>query len=311
MRRNFPDKHAGNSYFCLRIDVDTYTGLKVGLPRLLSCLDDLEIKASIFIPAGPDRSGLAVKRAFSRPGFLKRMIQLNAPRIYSPRIFLAGTLLPPKYLVPESAPLIIPAAQRGHEAGLHGYDHFSWQDRVNRLEQDQITDLIHQGCAEFQRYLDIKPVAFAAPGWVSPPPLFKALDSFGFAYASDCRGTHPFYPQKDGYCLSTLQLPTNLPTLDELLIRVSENRAYQILENHRKSQTLSIHTIHAEVEGRHYFAGFQKWLNMLKNQSVCFLTMGTLSHLWSEKYDLSRAQIEYQKIPGRYDRIAVQGADIS
>ncbi len=54
----------------LRVDIDTQTGLQKGLPNLLRLFNDLAIRASFFIPGGPDRSGLAVRRILNRPGFL-------------------------------------------------------------------------------------------------------------------------------------------------------------------------------------------------------------------------------------------------
>ena len=39
----------------------------------------------------------------------------------------------------------------------------------------------------------------------------------GFDYCSDTRGTHPFIPMWNAEIIACPQLPTTLPTLDELI----------------------------------------------------------------------------------------------
>jgi hypothetical protein len=47
--------------------------------------------------------------------------------------------------------------------------------------------------------------------------FLRVQDELGFAFASDCRDGAPFYPAIDGGRAQTLQIPTTLPTSDELL----------------------------------------------------------------------------------------------
>jgi hypothetical protein len=46
----------------------------------------------------------------------------------------------------------------------------------------------------------------------------RLTQRLGFAYASDCRGKFPFIPVIDGELVHCPQLPTTLPTFDELLL---------------------------------------------------------------------------------------------
>ena len=59
----------------LKVDVDTYEGMRDGVPQLLGLLRSLKITASFFIPFGPDESGKAVFRVFKKKGFLKKMFR--------------------------------------------------------------------------------------------------------------------------------------------------------------------------------------------------------------------------------------------
>ena len=78
----------------IRVDVDTHTGLRDGVPRLLDLLLRLGVRASFFITMGPDNSGRAIRRLFTRKGFARKMARTNALRTYALRTILSGTLLP-------------------------------------------------------------------------------------------------------------------------------------------------------------------------------------------------------------------------
>ena len=99
----------------LKIDIDTYQGTKYGTPKLLSILDEFNIKATFFATLGPDKSGKAITRVFTK-GFLKRMARLGATtkggKGMSPRI-------KPLYLTPEKEVIAY--------ASLNKINHFSEQ----------------------------------------------------------------------------------------------------------------------------------------------------------------------------------------
>jgi hypothetical protein len=55
----------------IKVDVDTCIGLKEGVPNLLALFRRCSVPASFFIAFGPDNSGKAIRRVFTR-GFLWR-----------------------------------------------------------------------------------------------------------------------------------------------------------------------------------------------------------------------------------------------
>src|SRR5439155_127103 len=77
----------------LRVDVDTRRGLAEGIPRLLELFRRAGVRASFFVTLGPDRSGLAIRRAV-QPSFLYKMWRTNPLKPYGLRTLLSGTLLP-------------------------------------------------------------------------------------------------------------------------------------------------------------------------------------------------------------------------
>ena len=63
----------------LKVDCDTLEGTREGVPRLLEIFAARGIRATFFFTLGPDRSGVAVRRVFTRKGFLRKMIRSRAP----------------------------------------------------------------------------------------------------------------------------------------------------------------------------------------------------------------------------------------
>ena len=79
----------------------------------------------------------------------------------------------------------------------------------------------------------------------------RLTQRLGFAYASDCRGTHPFIPVWNGEIVSCPQLPTTLPTLDELigLDGTTDDNVHERLLALTGQPRDHVFTLHAELEG--------------------------------------------------------------
>ncbi|MBL7204959.1 MAG: hypothetical protein ISS63_11605 [Desulfobacteraceae bacterium] len=65
--------------------------------------------------------------------------------------------------------------------------------------------------------LGCHPDCFAAPAWRITAGALQALDRFQFRFTSNCRGRSIFRPIVDGLRLSHVQVPTTMPTYDELI----------------------------------------------------------------------------------------------
>ncbi len=190
----------------IKVDVDTWIGLREGVPKLLALFRRYAVPASFFIAFGPDNSGKAIRRIFKR-GFLHKMWRTNPLRIYGLKTLLRGTFLPPP-IIGELAPeLLQEVVDEGHELGIHGYDHVLWQDRLERLGETAIASEIKRAIATYVKTLKGSPQSFAAPGWQVNRASLAVQDRQGFLYCSDTRGAFPFMPTRAGADLSDAANP--------------------------------------------------------------------------------------------------------
>lgn len=288
----------------LRIDVDTRVGLRKGVPRLLELLQRYSLRASFFVTFGPDHSGRALRR-IAQPGFLLKMWRTNPFRLYGPKTLLSGTLLP-ALPVGEGAPELLRAMKtEEHEVGIHGYDHVRWQDRVEGMEEQEIEAELWQAKTAYERALGISPLSSAAPGWRCTPFTLSVQERLKLLYASDVRGFSPFFPVDNGRSFKTLQLPTTLPTMDELLGR--EERINDLLLSSLK-EGLNVHTVHAEVEGGTCLPMFEEFLKEVLRRGVRVVRLCDIAEMTLKKgvENIPRMSIRQQRIPGRSGWVACQ-----
>jgi peptidoglycan/xylan/chitin deacetylase (PgdA/CDA1 family) len=253
----------------LRVDVDTRRGLDEGVPRLLDAFRRHGLRASFFVTMGPDRSGLAVRRALRR-GFLAKMWRTRAWRLYGLRTILSGTLLPARTVGASAPALLRRIGDEGHEVAPHGFDHVEWQDRVDVRGVAWARADLTRAAECFAAIFGRPPAATAAPGWRITPDVLRVQEDLGYRYASDVRGIVPFRPCVGEGALATVQLPTTMPTLDELAGRVPDV-VPALLAALRPG--LNVLTAHAEVEGGPFADDFDRFLGLAAARGVAFVRL--------------------------------------
>lgn len=289
----------------LKVDVCNRRSLKEGVPGLLRTLGEFGVRASFFVAFGPDNSGKAVRRIFRR-GFLRKMIRTRAPSTYGLKTLLYGTLLPAP-LVGESLPQLLNQIKEArHEVGLHGWDHVGWHDRLPRMTLDDVRASMSRASQLFEQSLGSPPLFSGAPGWQVTPASLQAQDEYGFAFASDCRGQKPFYPRVAGAVLKTLQIPTTLPTSDELLGVDGMNEQaladYYLHSLHQDSVNLL--GLHAEIEGLSYAAWLRTFLAASLRRGAQFLLLSEIAQ--HERAMAAPDEVLHREIPGRAGNVACQ-----
>ncbi len=202
----------------LKVDVDTYRGTREGVPRLLEALERHRAGATFLFSLGPDHTGRAIKRVFRR-GFVRKATRTSVLRHYGIATLLYGTLLPGPDIGRRCADVMRQVRDQGFEVGIHCWDHVKWQDGVAAADPAWVESQMSRACDRFTEIFAEAPRAHGAAGWQMNRHAFRLTQRLGFDYASDTRGWCPFIPMYDAEIIACPQIPTTLPTLDELIGR--------------------------------------------------------------------------------------------
>ncbi|RJX33163.1 MAG: 4-deoxy-4-formamido-L-arabinose-phosphoundecaprenol deformylase [Desulfarculus sp.] len=292
----------------LKVDVDTRVGLVQGVPRLANMFNRLGVKASFFVAMGPDRSGRALAR-LRKPGFLRKQLRSGAAGAYGLRTMLYGLLLPGPIIAASAPGLLNSLRAQGHEVGLHGWDHVFWHDRLRTLEPARVRAQLGRAWRLYQEITGAAPASFASPGWQITDQALLALVQMGITHVSCTRGSAPFRPLVSGRALPIVELPTTLPTLDEVLGRggVSEANAAQHLAGQVQPGRLNVFTLHGEVEGRAQAPVLEEFIGRLQEQGVRFLRL-IQAAAEAAAAGLPGEAIAWAEAPGRAGELAWQAS---
>jgi hypothetical protein len=146
-------------------------------------------------------------------------------------------------------------------------------------------------------------------GWQANSFSLEAYDDAHLLYASDARGTHPFIPRIGGVVYKTLQIPTTLPTLDELLGRPEypEDRIVSHYLALLAPGKLNVLTIHAEVEGMQKIALFRSLLEQVRERRIQVKRLEDIAgNLLKNPFPLPLCDLISGTVDGRSGTLAVQ-----
>jgi peptidoglycan/xylan/chitin deacetylase (PgdA/CDA1 family) len=252
---------AGPARLAIKIDVDTDRGTREGVAPLARVLDRHGVRGTFLFSLGPDNTGRAIKRIF-RPGFFAKVSRTSVVKHYGIRTLLNGTLLPGPDIGRRNADTMRAIANAGHEVGIHCWDHIRWQDGLAAMDIADVRREFGKAREAFERIFGRPARTAGAAGWQADAKSLEVYDEAGLDYASDARGTFPFRPRVGGRVFRTIQLPTTLPTLDELIGR-PEYPADTLVDAYLRLLVpgrLNGFTGHAELEGMHYVDWLDRFL---------------------------------------------------
>jgi undecaprenyl phosphate-alpha-L-ara4FN deformylase len=294
----------------IKVDIDTDRGTRLGVPALLALFSELNITATFLFSLGPDNTGRAIKRIF-RQGFFSKVVRTNVVGIYGVRTLLNGVLWPGPHIGRRNETIMRAVPNRGHEVGIHCYDHVRWQDGLGSMTRDEVFREFGKARFEFERVFGEAATTAGAAGWQANAYSLAAYDQAGLRYASDVRGKYPFFPCLAGVRYNTLQIPTTLPTLDELLGR-SGYMADQLPKRYLSwldPVEANVLTIHAEIEGGNKLMLFRELLLDLQRLPVQFVRLGDLAEtILRNPAMIPTCELLVGQIEGRAGTLAVQKA---
>src|SRR5581483_4261855 len=284
-------------------DVDTFRGTSEGVPRLVELFRRHGAGATFLFSLGPDHTGRALKRVF-RPGFFSKVQRTSVVEHYGLKTLLYGTLLPGPDIGSRCAATLRSVRDAGFEVGIHCWDHVRWQDGVADAQAAWTEREMKLSLERFSAIFHVEARTFGAAGWQTNRHA-AWVEEQRFDYASDTRGRFPFLPLWNGVRIGCPQLPTTLPTLDEL-IGLEEDPVAHLLEK-TKSGTHHVFTAHAELEGAKLLPAFASLLEGWKRQGYELVSMreyfGSL-----DAANLPKCEVVYGEIAGRSGTLALQGA---
>jgi peptidoglycan/xylan/chitin deacetylase (PgdA/CDA1 family) len=168
----------------LRITVTTARGARDAVPRLLALLERHGASATFYFNLGPAR--------------LHRW-------------------LPGRSVGARAAAALRAVRDAGHELGLHGWDPARWRHHAAHDSDRWVEVAMRRGCEAFERLTGDPPRTHAAPHWRTGRRALRLTQQLGFDFASDVRGSGPFMPVCDAELVLCPQLPTTLPSLEDLV----------------------------------------------------------------------------------------------
>ncbi|UDG81936.1 polysaccharide deacetylase family protein [Candidatus Vallotia cooleyia] len=293
------------TYIVLKIDVDTLRGTCEGVPNLIKMLRNAG--ATFLFSLGKDHTGWALRRIF-RPGFLRKVSRTSVLKHYGLKTLAYGVLLPGPDIGACAAEQMRATRNAGFEVGIHTWDHVYWQDNVRTREREWTIAQMAQSQARFIEIFGNAACTHGAAGWQMNNYAFHQLDAWGIRYASDGRGYGPYRPTINGFPLTHVQLPTTLPTLDEVLrldgLNV-DNVADYLLSLTRYSSIDHVFTLHAELEGQKLAPVLERLLAGWRAQGHALVSMAdyySTLHLDS----LPLHPIVWGKVPGRSGELIIQ-----
>lgn len=294
----------------LKVDVDTDRGTREGVPPLARLLSERGIKATFLFALGPDNTGRAIRRIF-RPGFFSKVSRTSVVSVYGWRTLLNGVLWPGPDIAARNAAAMREVRQLGHEVGIHCWDHVKWQDGLAHMDGGEAAGEVDKARQAFRTVFGGDARTAGAAGWQADAKSLAAYDACRFDYASDARGTTPFFPRAAGKVFATLQIPTTLPTLDELLGR-PEYPDDQIADAYRRwlrDDELNVMTIHAELEGMTFRPWFERFIDRLRGEGIAFTLLADEARAClARRPQIPTCELIAGTVDGRSGTLAVQGA---
>jgi peptidoglycan/xylan/chitin deacetylase (PgdA/CDA1 family) len=296
----------------LKIDVDTYRGTLEGVPPLVDALRRNKAGATFLFSLGPDHTGRAIKRAF-RPGFMKKVSRTSVVEHYGLKTLMYGTLLPGPDIGRRCGDILRAVREAGFETGIHCWDHVKWQDNVEQADAAWTEGQMKLAADRYTEVFGEPAKVHGAAGWQMNAHALRLTQRLGFAHASDSRGSHPFVPVQNGEIVLCPQLPTTLPTLDEL-IGIDGTTADNV---HEKLLALTaapppcgshVYTLHAELEGMKLLPVFERLLTAWREQGYELVALRDLAATLSLGA-LPRHEIVRGEIPGRSGTLMLQGPE--
>ena len=285
----------------LRIEVATLRGARYAVPRLAAILKEHGARATFLIALGPDRTGRAL-------GSLPRVRRLKC---YGFRALLSGTLLPAPDIGLRCADALRALPKEGHEAGILAFDRADWVNNIATADESWTASAMQRARERYEEIFAVPALTHGAPEWRMNRYAYRYSQRLGFRHCSDTRGSGPFIPVIRGEVVACPQLPTTLPTLDEVMAGGldSKKAVEQLLAATREPVPVGhVFALRAEVEGTVHAPALQALLAGWRALGIQAVPLRDYA-MGVELSRLPRRVVAEEKIAGARGAVAVEGKE--
>lgn len=229
--------------FVLRVDLESYRGIRENLPKLLDLLKKYNLKASFYLVMGGESN------IFELIKYRKKMISSGKRQIkvwpFKEKIRMAFF---PKDFVKENIKILKRILDEGHELGLHGWKHREW---TRGLEDIDLRKRIKQAKKKYFYYFGREPVSFASPGFNTSEKVLKILKEEGIRYISDFSGERVIKIDGIKNVPMTLCGSKRTPIIEFLFGEgYNDQKIFEIIKMEIQKRNLSSFYIHDLFEAR-------------------------------------------------------------
>ncbi len=295
----------------IKVDVDSLRPALVGVPRLVDVLKAQHAGASFLFSVGPDRSGRHVARLFRR-GMLPRLWRTRRIRDYGLPTYLYGTLLPSPDLGTRAAATMRAVRDAGFETGVRAYDQVKWRETAAHRDAAWIGRQMTLARSRYEAIIGEPATVHGAAGWQMNRYAYRLTQRLEFAYSSDTRGYHPFIPVFQAEVISCPQLPTTLPTMDELIAQPGITEQQVVARLLALTETPGpwghVFSANAAFEGLKLLPQFEQLLHGWQQQGYEVVSLHDYM-LSIDTRELPYHEVVTGKVPGRPGTVASQGKE--
>jgi peptidoglycan/xylan/chitin deacetylase (PgdA/CDA1 family) len=220
-------------------------------------------------------------------------------------------LLPGPDIGRRGADIMRATRDAGFETAIHCWDHVKWQDGVEKASATWTEIQMRQAHERYVEVFGTEAPGHGAAGWQMNAHALRLTQRLGYRWASDCRGTHPFVPVWNAELVTCPQLPTTLPTLDELVGTddlTPDNVHLHLLRLTAEAPQDHVFTLHAELEGLKFGDTLERLLTGWREQGYELVSLGKMRDALDPAL-LPRHEMVRGEIPGRAGLLMLQGEE--
>lgn len=302
------DAPSPSQRLAVKVDVDSVRGALQGVPALIDLFRRHSVGATFLFALGPDRSGRMLPVGLRMGSRRKRGAPSALERFGFSGLF-HGSILPAPVLGLRAEANLRAAAEAGFEVGLRSWDAYAWQRHARTADAAWTQEQMQRAYDRFVAIVGTPPRVHGACGWQMNRHAFRLTQRLGFDYCSDTRGLRPYVPVLDAEIIACPQIPTTLPTFDELLCdpameregavdRMVEAFALPAPDGH-------VLSISADCEGISLLPVFERFVERVCGQGVAIMSLGAYLAAAGTS-ELARHCIEIRDLPGRRSALAMQ-----